>query len=180
MLPDHGRFVFVNSNLLTTIIGHSNNNLPIWSISLDIPSPEKCTTCDFNWASASHYGYSFIINTDPSATTLDLDTSQLITFSAIHINYKGYNSSDPNCNVNDPTDPPFLESYNYQIGIYHHDGLSFVSKATKSGEINRENTPLNTISLIDGTTSTVTLTSGEWYVGLRLSWKQLSQQQCDC
>ena len=145
--------------------------------SLDIPSPEKCTTCDFNWPSASYYGYSFNINTDPLATTIDLDTSQLVTFSAVTINYKDYNSSDSTCDALD--DPEFLEAYKYLIEIYHHDGVSWVFKARKTDEINRENTRLNRISLIDGITPTITLTTGEWYVGLRLSWSRLSQK-CDC
>ena len=144
--------------------------------SLDIPSATKCTTCDFNWPSTSYYGYSFEIS--DIGTTIDLDTSQLVTFSAITIIYKSYNTSDPTCDLLN-NNPPFEESYNYQILIAHDDGLgSFVIKASKSDTINRENTRLNRISLIDGITQTVTLTSGKWYVGLRLWWS-LPVQTCD-
>lgn len=143
--------------------------------SLDIPKATKCTTCDFNWPSKSYYGYEFEIS--DIGTTIDLDASQLVTFSAITINYKSYNTSDPTCDLLN-NDPPFEESFEYEILIYHDNGLgSFVRQASKSGTINRENTRLNRISLIDGTTQTVVLTSGKWYVGLRLFWR-LTIQTC--
>ena len=144
-----------------------------YPFTLDIPSDTKCIQCDFNWPTASHFGYSFIIDTNnTSSNTIDLDSSNLVSFSSITINYNSFNSTDPSC-----TDSNFLESYNYQISIYYHDGVSWTTKGTKSGIINRENTRLDRISLSD--IPTITLNSGQWYVGIRLSWQRLSQQ-CHC
>ena len=147
-----------------------------YPFSLNIPSVSKCSSCKFNWPTLSHYGYSFNIDTDPQGTTVDLDDLGLVTFSAISINYDSYNSSDSSCAFSSG----FIESYNYQISIYHRssDATSWTSKGSKSGHINREITRIDTISLSDITPSVV-LTTGIWYIGLRLSWNILDQH-CDC
>ena len=159
--------------IISIVIQPSSSQFPF---TLDIPDSEKCATCDFNWPSTSHYGYSFSINNDGTTTTIDLDNSGLVTFSAITINYNTFNTSDPSC---DTSSNNFLEEYNYQINIYHDDGTSWRSKGTKSGSINREINQLDRISLNDGTIDLITLTSGDWYVGLRLGWSRTTQQ-CSC
>ena len=135
---------------------------------LNIPSISTCSFCKFNWPTLSHYGYSFVIDSE--------EHSELVTFSAITINYDSYNSSHSSCDIGSG----FIEAYNYQISIYYRpsSASSWTSKGTKSGSISREQTNSNIVSLQDLTPS-IPLISGVWYIGLRLSWNRLSQQ-CDC
>eukprot|EP01083_Nonionella_stella_P047137 126186_1 len=153
-------FTLLKSYLLIHL---TSSQLPF---SLNIPAITKCTSCKFHWPTLSHYGYSFDI--DDEGSTIDL-SSQLITFSAIAINYDSYNSTHISCNLHSG----FTEEYNYQIAIYYrpHGSPSWTTKGTKSrAQTTIDRVPLNDLKVV--------LAVGEWYIGIRLSWNRLSQQ-CD-
>eukprot|EP01084_Bolivina_argentea_P185924 320544_1 len=144
-----------------------------FQFSLNIPRTTQCNSvsCYFKWPTQSHYGYVFDITNN--GTTIDLDTSKSITFSTIAINYVTYNSIDPSCN---PTSG-FIEAYTYDISIYHRKSStnSWSRKQTLSAQIDRSiSSGIDRISL----TNPLILTTGQWYIGLKLAWNVLFQQ-CD-
>ena len=164
------RFTFCS---LLMFISSLQDTLSLFPFSLHIPSSSKCASCKFIWPTTWHYGYSFTI--DAADTSIDVD-SGLVTFSSIAINYDSYNSTDVTCNGASG----FIEDLGYQISIYYRQSTaaSWRAMATKSGHIMvGVDQSVPDIALND--ISSIALISGEWYIGLRLSWLLLSQQ-CDC
>ena len=140
--------------------------------SLDIAGL-SCPSCNFNWPSTLEYGYAFIVD-NQLPTTIDLSEANvnLVSFSSIAFNYNTYNSSDSTCSTSD-----FNNEYVFELYIYHRANIleTWVRKGPQSGSIDPTRTRIDRITF----DNQILLTTGHWYVGVRLSWSA-SSQECDC